>query len=163
LLSIAERDLRTAARNLTEDPDWAYNIAYNAILQSARALMMSVGFRPRGAEHHATVVKFTEECLGKKFLPQVAVFDRMRRNGWHDLYAGRTGRSYIRPRIRKSHSRTYNRSDVAVDGGQTGKMTSLLIDPALAIQDCCRRFWRMDRFLFELCHMNKLHSVYFKD
>jgi uncharacterized protein (UPF0332 family) len=86
LLSIAERDLRTAARNLAEDPDWAYNIAYNAILQSARALMMSVGFRPRGAEHHATVVKFTEECLGKEFLPQVAVFDRMRRTRNRSIY-----------------------------------------------------------------------------
>jgi uncharacterized protein (UPF0332 family) len=79
LLSIAERDLHTAARNLTEDPDWAYNIAYNAILQSARALMMSVGYRPRGAEHHATVVKFTEECLGEEFLSRVVLFDRMRR------------------------------------------------------------------------------------
>jgi hypothetical protein len=37
LLSIAERDLHTAARNIAEDPDWAYNIAYNAVLQSARA------------------------------------------------------------------------------------------------------------------------------
>jgi uncharacterized protein (UPF0332 family) len=86
LLSIAERDLRTAARNLAEDPDWAYNIAYNAILQSARALMMSAGFRPRGAEHHATVVKFTEEYLGKEFFPQVAVFDRMRRTRNRSIY-----------------------------------------------------------------------------
>jgi uncharacterized protein (UPF0332 family) len=86
LLSIAERDLRTAARNVEEDPDWAYNIAYNAVLQSARALMISAGFRPRGAEHHATVVKFTEECLGKKFLTQVAVFDRMRRTRNRSVY-----------------------------------------------------------------------------
>jgi uncharacterized protein (UPF0332 family) len=86
LLSIAERDLRTAARNIAEDPDWAYNIAYNAILQSARALMMSAGFRPRGADHHATVVKFTEECLGKEFLSQVAVFDRMRRTRNRSVY-----------------------------------------------------------------------------
>jgi uncharacterized protein (UPF0332 family) len=86
LLSIAERDLGTAARNLAEDPDWAYNIAYNAILQSARALMMSAGFRPRGAEHHATVVKFTEEYLGKEFFPQVAVFDRMRRTRNRSVY-----------------------------------------------------------------------------
>jgi uncharacterized protein (UPF0332 family) len=86
LLSIAERDLRTAARNVEEDPDWAYNIAYNAVLQSARALMISAGFRPRGAEHHATVVKFTEECLGNEFLPQVAVFDRMRRTRNRSVY-----------------------------------------------------------------------------
>jgi uncharacterized protein (UPF0332 family) len=86
LLSIAERDLRTAARNEGEDPDWAYNIAYNAVLQSARALMLSAGFRPRGAEHHATVVRFTEECLGSEFASQVAVFDRMRRTRNRSVY-----------------------------------------------------------------------------
>jgi hypothetical protein len=30
LLAIAERDLRTAARNAKEDLDWAYTIAYNS-------------------------------------------------------------------------------------------------------------------------------------
>jgi uncharacterized protein (UPF0332 family) len=86
LLSIAERDLRTAARNIAEDPDWAYNIAYNAVLQSARALMIFTGFRPRGSEHHATVVKFTEECLGGEFLHQIAMFDRMRRTRNRSVY-----------------------------------------------------------------------------
>jgi uncharacterized protein (UPF0332 family) len=48
--------------------------------------MMFAGFRPRGAEHHATVVKFTEECLGEEFLPQVVIFDRMRRTRNRSVY-----------------------------------------------------------------------------
>ena len=36
LLAIAERDLRMAARNAKEDPDWAYTIAFNGIGQPSR-------------------------------------------------------------------------------------------------------------------------------
>jgi len=55
---MAKRDLSTANRNLEEAPDWAYSIAYNAILQAGRALMFFGGYRPRGGEQHATVVEF---------------------------------------------------------------------------------------------------------
>jgi hypothetical protein len=41
-------------------------------------------------------------------------------------------------------------------------MTSLLISPALAMQDSRSRFLRMDKFLFELCDMNKLPMVFFQ-
>ena len=34
LLQLAVRDLNTARANLEETPDWAYSIAYNAILQA---------------------------------------------------------------------------------------------------------------------------------
>ncbi len=50
LLQVAGRDLGTAERNLAGDPDWAYTIAYNAILQAARALILAKGYRPRGSE-----------------------------------------------------------------------------------------------------------------
>jgi hypothetical protein len=39
-------------------------------------------------------------------------------------------------------------------------MTSLLIDPARAMQDSRSRLLRMYKFLFELCDMNKLPMVY---
>ncbi len=52
--------LQVAERNLADDPDWAYTIAYNAVLQAARALVRAEGFRPRGGEQHLTVVQFTE-------------------------------------------------------------------------------------------------------
>jgi len=86
LLSVAIRDLGTAARNLTADPDWAYNIAYNAVLQSARALMMSAGYRPRGSDHHSTVVRFTEGVFGKNQTIPIALFDQMRRKRNRAVY-----------------------------------------------------------------------------
>jgi uncharacterized protein (UPF0332 family) len=86
LLKLAARDLATAERNLADDHDWAYTIAYNAILQAARALMFAKGFRPRGAESHATVVQFIEEALGKSYASQVALFDQMRRKRHRVIY-----------------------------------------------------------------------------
>jgi hypothetical protein len=32
LLNVASRDLNASARNLSEDPDWAFTMAYNAVL-----------------------------------------------------------------------------------------------------------------------------------
>jgi uncharacterized protein (UPF0332 family) len=49
LLEIAARDLSTAEGVLSIDPNWAYNISYNAMLQSSRALMLRQGYRPRGS------------------------------------------------------------------------------------------------------------------
>ncbi len=86
LLLLANRDLKTARRNLDEAPDWAYSIAYNAILQASRALMFFSGYRPRGSEQHATVVEFTEERLGNAFTAQVRLFDQMRRKRHRVIY-----------------------------------------------------------------------------
>ena len=86
LLKVAARDLAAAERNLPDDHDWAYTIAYNAILQAARALVLAHGFRPRGAESHATVVQFVEETLGKKYADQIALFDQMRRKRHRVIY-----------------------------------------------------------------------------
>jgi len=55
-------------------------------LQAARALMFAKGFRPRGAESHATVVQFIEEALGKPYASQVALFDQMRRKRHRVIY-----------------------------------------------------------------------------
>jgi uncharacterized protein (UPF0332 family) len=86
LLQVAARDLATAERNLVDDHDWAYTIGYNAILQAARALMLAKGYRPRGAESHATVVQFIEEALGKAYGTQIALFDQMRRKRHRVIY-----------------------------------------------------------------------------
>ncbi|MFZ0531610.1 MAG: HEPN domain-containing protein [Anaerolineales bacterium] len=86
LLQLASRDLATAVRNLEDAPDWAYSIAYNSILQAARALMFFSGYRPRGGEQHATVVEFTEERLGITFTEQVRLFDQMRRKRHRVIY-----------------------------------------------------------------------------
>ena len=86
LLKIASRDLGTAERTLANDADWAFTIAYNAVLQALRAIMLAKGFRPRGAEQHGTVVQFASEALGKPFADQVSMFDRMRRKRHRVVY-----------------------------------------------------------------------------
>ncbi len=86
LLQVASRDLSAAERNLADDPDWAYTIAYNAVLQAARAVVLAKGFRPRGAEQHATVVQFIEETLGKPYSKQIGLFDQMRRKRHRVIY-----------------------------------------------------------------------------
>jgi uncharacterized protein (UPF0332 family) len=86
LLQVATRDINAAIRNLDEDPDWAYTIAYNAILQAGRALMFFEGYRPRGGEQHATVVEFVEEQLGTAYANQVQLFDQMRRKRHRVIY-----------------------------------------------------------------------------
>ena len=68
------------------DPNWAYNIAYNALLQSSRALMLRKGFRPRGSAQHATVVQFVKEILGKDHSRLVTLFDQMRRKRHRIVY-----------------------------------------------------------------------------
>ena len=49
-LKIARRDITTAKKLLGSDTDWAFSIAYNAILQAARVLMFSMGYRPSAGE-----------------------------------------------------------------------------------------------------------------
>jgi len=86
LLEIAARDLEAAESMMGIDPNWAYNIAYNALLQSSRALMLRKGFRPRGSAQHATVVQFAKETLGKDHRRLVALFDQMRRKRHRIVY-----------------------------------------------------------------------------
>ncbi len=86
LLSVATRDLNASGRNLSEDPDWAYTMAYNAVLQASRALMLAEGYRPRGGEQHATVVEFIRENLGVSYVNQVNMFDQMRRKRHRVIY-----------------------------------------------------------------------------
>lgn len=79
----AHRDLATARTIFPADRDWAYTIAYNAVLQSGRALMFSKGYRPDGANQHVSVVKFAELFLDSS---DAIVFDRMRRKRHSSVY-----------------------------------------------------------------------------
>jgi uncharacterized protein (UPF0332 family) len=82
-IALAHRDLKTSRTILQTDHDWAYNIAYNAVLQAGRALMFSKGYRPDGAKQHIAVVKFAELFLEK---PDALIFDRMRRKRHGSVY-----------------------------------------------------------------------------
>jgi len=82
-IALAHRDLKTAGTILPTDRDWAYTIAYNAILQAGRALMFSKGYRPDGANQHISVVKFAELFLDRS---DTIIFDRMRRKRHSSVY-----------------------------------------------------------------------------
>ena len=83
VLSLAKRDVTTAKSILDENSDWSFSIAYNAMLQSIRALMFSKGYRPTGANQHITVVRFAELFLDEEI---VTIFDRMRRKRHSTVY-----------------------------------------------------------------------------
>jgi len=63
LLELADRDIRMARLTMAEDWDWAFSIAYNAVLQSARAYMYSRGFRPAAEQGHKNAFAFMRTAL----------------------------------------------------------------------------------------------------
>jgi uncharacterized protein (UPF0332 family) len=78
-LGLALRDLSSARRLLAEDRDWAFAIAYNAVLQAGRALMLREGYRPTTGEGgHVAVIRFCEEFFGPRYQEEMELFDRMR-------------------------------------------------------------------------------------
>lgn len=82
-LALARRDLKTSRAVLKTDRDWAYTIAYNAVLQAGRALMFAKGYRPDGANQHISVVRFAAIFLDKN---DALIFDRMRRKRHGSVY-----------------------------------------------------------------------------
>ena len=82
-LNLAKRDIKIAKTILRDNDDWAFSIAYNAMLQAIRALMFSKGYRPSGRNQHISVVRFAELFLRKD---DVIVLDRMRRKRHVTIY-----------------------------------------------------------------------------
>ena len=78
-ITLSKRDLKAAKKMLKENKDWAFNIAYNAMLQAAKALMYSKGFRSSGIGHHATIIEFAGIILDDKYSELIEVLDTMRR------------------------------------------------------------------------------------
>jgi len=82
LLMRAERDLSTARLLQDKDEEWSYAAAYQAMARSARALILSEGYRPKGTrsrDTHKTVVTAAGVLLGDKYKSLINKFDRMRR------------------------------------------------------------------------------------
>jgi uncharacterized protein (UPF0332 family) len=78
-LDLARRDIKAAHTMAATDSDWAYSMAYNAILQATRALMFANGFRPAsGPAQHKTAVLFAETALGESFKDEIYLFEKMR-------------------------------------------------------------------------------------
>jgi uncharacterized protein (UPF0332 family) len=86
-MKLAARDLETAAKILDQDSDWAFNIAYNAILQATRGLIYAEGYRLTSAEgHHKAAIEFAQLALGADFKNEILFFDRMRKKRNQAVY-----------------------------------------------------------------------------
>lgn len=86
-MALADRDIKTARMIMASDWDWGFSIAYNAVLQAARALMFSKGYRPSGGEgQHIAAVRFVEIALGEEFGKDVYIFDKMRSKRHRVIY-----------------------------------------------------------------------------
>jgi hypothetical protein len=79
LIVRALKDLTTARANAGTDREWAYGIAYQGMLRSARAMITAEGVRPRGRDQQRTIVQLAGAILGDELRPLVNAFDRMRR------------------------------------------------------------------------------------
>lgn len=86
LLELAHRDIRMARLTMAEDWDWAFSIAYNAVLQSARAFMFSRGYRPAAEQGHKNTFAFMRAALGKDLASTIGYFDRMRKKRNQAIY-----------------------------------------------------------------------------
>jgi len=86
LMKRAYADLETAQRNLEDDPECAYNYAYNGMLRSGLALMSSEGLRPEIKDKHLTIVKFASSILGDRFRKVINDYDFMRRKRHRFIY-----------------------------------------------------------------------------
>ena len=85
LLVLAERDLTMAEFAFTQDWDWSFAIAYNAVLQASRALMYAKGYRPTSQETHKSIFGFTKIAIGEHEA-LISYFDRMREKRNRTLY-----------------------------------------------------------------------------
>lgn len=82
LVTRAERDLATSELLQDKDEEWAFAAAYQAMARSARALILSEGFRPkgvRGRDAQKTVVTAAGVLVGEQYKSLINKFDRMRR------------------------------------------------------------------------------------
>jgi uncharacterized protein (UPF0332 family) len=85
-LAVARRDIKVAKSLLETDSDWAFAAAYNAMLQSARAMMFSDGYSPIGENQHKTAVDYADVKLGAKYREKIELFDDMRKKRHKLIY-----------------------------------------------------------------------------
>lgn len=87
VLEKARRSIKSA-KVLFADSDFegSYQLAYEAMLLSGRALIFSYGYRPRSAGSHKIAVDFIEKIIGKKDAVLVFKFDKMRKNRHYLIY-----------------------------------------------------------------------------
>lgn len=85
-LKASKRDINLAKKTLDDDLDWAFSIAYNAMLQATRALMFVEGYAPMGESHHKIAVDYTKVKFGQKFGDLTSIFEDMRKKRHNAIY-----------------------------------------------------------------------------
>ena len=78
LMEIAWRDITLAENISGESLDWSYSIAYNAMLQSSRAYMFYLGYRPASSEAHKNTIEFMRITVDEPMKETIDYFDRIR-------------------------------------------------------------------------------------
>ncbi len=74
----ARHDIKVAQNVQAIDLDWAFNIAYNGILQSALTLMYHKGYRPKGEAKHYITFEFLKDTLSSEWAPKVNRIQKLR-------------------------------------------------------------------------------------
>lgn len=83
----AERSLKSAGILVkNSDSEGGFQLAYEAMLLSGRALVFSYGLRPRAAGSHKIVVDFCELALGDDYKALTYKFDKMRKQRNYLIY-----------------------------------------------------------------------------
>jgi uncharacterized protein (UPF0332 family) len=103
-LKPADRELRVARKLMADQTDWGFTVAYNAVLQAARATMFAKGYRPSSAEGHKNTFAFLAATLEPEHVDLVSYFDRMRNKRNQAVYgmAGRIADTEARNLLRKA-------------------------------------------------------------
>ncbi len=82
----ARKILKSANFLLEEDIESAFGLAYEAMLIGGRALMFSLGLKPRSAGAHKITVEFCEAFLGNDYKLLADKFNRARKKRHYLIY-----------------------------------------------------------------------------
>ncbi|MBL7141588.1 HEPN domain-containing protein [Patescibacteria group bacterium] len=87
VLAKAYKSLRAAEFLLEKDVDESvFKEAYDAMLLASRALMFSLGVKPRTVGAHMITINFCELYLGAEFKPLVGKFKKMKQKRNYLIY-----------------------------------------------------------------------------
>lgn len=80
VLEKAYKSIQSAKAIIDIDASDCFTLAYESMLKTTLALMLSRGYRPKTQlGHHKTLVNFAQVILGNKFSSITSTYDKMRR------------------------------------------------------------------------------------
>lgn len=85
-LNIAKRDLILAKKTKKDRLDWCFAICYKAVLQTCRAYMFSLKYRPSSYQSHKVIFEFMHNMMGESYKDTINYFDRARRKRHRLIY-----------------------------------------------------------------------------